>query len=262
MDPQPTVRAMCARKRIGLARAHAAARSHEFETPLDPDRPRPEPRQTKTRSVGDEPGCASWTSRVCARETNPASTVLSARAEVRFALRIVALVLITRFLQEASAGRNLITLFHSVNNPSAIFFSGPALECRCTWPRAASLARQRSRPAWRTRGCVFLKSAFFQMFFKISCLRRGHGQRPRQGYALATGGLRTRSPLGEIFFLTPAHFATQHVHLREIARPLRRLEPTLGALERVPKRHRPHEAAGGETVRGATQWSSSSSSSA
>ena len=57
-----------------------------------------------------------------AEETNPASTVSTARSEVRFVPRVVALSRTHSLPQETSAGRNLITLFRTVNNLARFFF--------------------------------------------------------------------------------------------------------------------------------------------
>ena len=58
--------------------------------------------QTKTRSAEGEPGCmrgSVWFFALnhFAGDSGPASTVLTVRAEVHFALRVIAINLLTRF---------------------------------------------------------------------------------------------------------------------------------------------------------------------
>jgi len=57
----------------------------------------------------------------------PASTVETVRAEGFVVLRDVVVIDLTRFCRDASAGRNLITVFSTVNSLAQIF-SCPALE--------------------------------------------------------------------------------------------------------------------------------------
>jgi hypothetical protein len=60
--------------------------------------------QTKTRPTEGEPGFKKSALCDSAEETNPASTVLNVRAEVRLALRVVALSLLTRFRRKRLLG--------------------------------------------------------------------------------------------------------------------------------------------------------------
>src|SRR4249919_1746351 len=55
---------------------------------------------------------------VFAKETMPASTVETVRAEGFVVLRDVVVIDLTRFCRDASAGRNLITVFSTVNSPA------------------------------------------------------------------------------------------------------------------------------------------------
>jgi hypothetical protein len=55
---------------------------------------------------------------VFAKETMPASTVETVRAEGFVVLRDVVVFDLTRFCRNASAGRNLITVFSTVNSPA------------------------------------------------------------------------------------------------------------------------------------------------
>jgi len=70
------------------------------------------PRRVALRVSDSEGVC------VFAKETMPASTVETVRAEGFVVLRDVVVIDLTRFCRDASAGRNLITVFSTVNSPA------------------------------------------------------------------------------------------------------------------------------------------------
>lgn len=86
----------------GAARRQQQAKGREkYAHAVDPGRPA-NVGQTKTRSAEGEPGCmrgSVWFFALnhFAGDSGPASTVLTVRAEVHFALRVIAINLLTRF---------------------------------------------------------------------------------------------------------------------------------------------------------------------
>lgn len=161
-NPRPTVRAMYARKRVRLARAHAAARGHEIETTLAPGRPTagiaPNKNPIRRRRTG-----LRFLNRSRLREGNEScvhrlgstggGSFCTSHCRVGSGHSL--------FLQEASAGRNLITLFHSVNNPRAIFSGNPAARPSADLPTNRIAAPSMTGMATAKPPSPFFKSAFF-----------------------------------------------------------------------------------------------------
>lgn len=122
--------------------------------------------------------------------------------------------------QEASAGRNLITLFHSVNN-LAKYFSAPRRRDGGRWRRQRHVVEVPTAALrWRGVTMCFCETAFFKYFFYAasfrSCIRApllqvpdGRSKRP----------LPVR-PSTKFFFGSPVLFATQHGRLRDFARTI------------------------------------------
>lgn len=146
-------------------------------------------------------------------------------------------------LQEASAGRNLITLFHSVNNPSKKFPRSAGARVRLDPPHGQVLRVEGITTGRIGLARCFFKTAFFKCFFSCACNKgaRGGHRRGRDG--------RTGSGVGhaqrelKIFFCGGDVFATQHARLRESAQPLReaseRLEAFRGAHNDTGRTGRP-----------------------
>ena len=91
-----------------------------------------------------------WSRCVFARETKPASTLSVVRAEVRFVLPFFVLIRLTRSAGTVCLGRNLITVFSTVNNPPPNFSARRG---------AARLRANRGEPPWKrdtddSCGCV------------------------------------------------------------------------------------------------------------
>lgn len=152
------------------------------------------------------------------------------------------------FLQEASAGRNLITLFHSVNNLRKKF-SGPTPPRNLATVIAGTIEPDtRSADSGPAASAVFSKALFSRCFLipreaiaSLPALRAASRDRPCR-----LPSATPRDP--KIFFPAPP---ISRRSTPNCAKLRSHCAAFFGLATRCnrPKRHRPHEAAGGQSMR-------------
>jgi hypothetical protein len=131
---------------------------------------------------------------------------LMLRAEVRVMRPVIAFCFLTRFCRERLLGRNLITLFPTVNNLSQFFFATRASRVRRDSPRQLAHDARRMRPGsrMRTGKCENAgeKAAFPDWSRARMHARASHPTRPasragahRQARRAALATTRAASPL-------------------------------------------------------------------